>query len=135
MIENMIKLDDLYKKYPFIYETDGDYYYIGWGICKQCSSSIALDYYKLYKKTLNEIGEEKVASRNNDIDEEMLDTLLWCFRKVKAYSDIAVDNEDLRLFRGKIENFICSLSDEQQRTLLEQLRNFVNVFYYYYRRF
>ena len=135
MIERLVKLEDLYKKYPFIYEVSEDYYFIGWGICKRCDSSIALDYYEAYKKALFEAGMEKVSSGSNDIEEDKLDTLLYYFRKVKAYSDIAVDDEELLTFRKKIEEMVFSLSEKQKDELLRQLNDFVSVFYYYYRRF
>jgi len=135
MVEKLVKLEDLYKKYPFIYELSGDYYIIGLGICKLCCSSNAITYYEAFKKSLNEVGIEKVTMGSYDVAEDKLDTLLYYFRKVIAYCDIAVDDAEPSTFRKKIENLISSLSNTRKDELLRQLKIFVNLFYYYYRRF
>lgn len=32
-----MRLEDLYKKYPFVYKLDENYFLLGWGICKTCN--------------------------------------------------------------------------------------------------
>ena len=126
-------LEDLYKKYPFVYKLDGEYFFIGWGIFKTCNSEMAICYYEKYEKLLQIIGEDKLELKSYDIDEEQLESIIKYFRKIKAYSDIAVVEDDMPNFRKMIDEFISMRSTEQQEELLRQLRNFVNVFHYYYR--
>lgn len=132
---HMVKLEDLYKKYPFIYEVDEKYYYIGWGICKECTSKFALSYYEDFKKTVEEVGEEILAQGDcNKIDEDQLDSLLYFFRKVKAYSDIEVDSNDMPTFRKQLNDFLDGISLEEKQKLQHQLEIFVDTFHYYYKR-
>lgn len=128
-----MKLEDLYKKYPFIYEVNNVYYYLGWGICKICDSEIALSYYRKYKNCIQSIGSEVLAG-NKEIDDGQLDQLLYYFRKVKAYSDIATDEKEMSSFRNDITQFLNHLKEEEKNMLYVQLTDFVNTFHYYYRR-
>lgn len=128
-----MNLEDLYKKYPYIYEVNNGYYYLGWGICKICDSNIALSYYEKYKKCIQSIGSEVIAS-NKNIDDEQLDQLLYYFRKVKAYSDIATDKNDMPNFKNELFQFLNQLDKGEQEKLCEQLTDFVNTFHYYNRR-
>ena len=130
-----MRLEDLYKKYPFVYKLDEKYFFLGWGICKTCNSEMAIFYFEKYEELLQTIGEEKLESKSYDIEEAELESLIKCFRKVKAYSDIAVSDEDMPVFRKNLNEFILARSAEQQEALLRQLKNFVNVFHYYYRSF
>lgn len=96
---------------------------------------MAIFYFEKYEELLQTIGEEKLESKSYDIEEAELESLIKCFRKVKAYSDIAVSDEDMPVFRKNLNEFILARSAEQQEELLRQLKNFVNVFHYYYRSF
>lgn len=128
----MINLEDLYKKYPFVYELDEEYFFLGWEICKPCNSEMAIYYYKKYEELVQKIGEEILALRSYDIDETELESLIKSFRKVKAYSDIATDENcdiatdenEMAVFRDKLNNFVATRCIEQQETLLRQLKNF-----------
>lgn len=129
-----MKLEDLFKKYPFVYEVNQKYYYLGQGVCKECDSTFAISYFEDYKKFLEQIGRDVIASQTRNIDEESLDTLIYCFRKVKAYSDIKVEPEDYKTYRQRISDLVDTLSILEQQKLLQQLEDFVNVFYYYYKK-
>lgn len=129
-----MKLEDLYKKYPFVYQIDGEYYYLGNGVCKVCDSRFAISYYEEYKKILHQIGEDVVASESYNIDGDLLDSLIYNFRKVKAYSNVESTNEDQVSYRKKIADLIDSLTEDEKIKILNQLENFVRVFRYYYRK-
>jgi len=129
-----MKLEDLNKKYPFVYQVDGKYYYLGNGVCKVCDSRFAISYYEEYKKILCQIGEDVVASESYNIDDDLLDSLICNFRKVKAYSNIESKKEDRVSYRKRIADLIDSLTEEEKIQLLKQLENFVHVFRYYYRK-
>lgn len=126
-------LGDLYKKYPFIYEIDNAYYYIGWGICKRCNSDMALHYYSKYKDCIQYVDLKAIAEGRN-LDNQQFDDLLYYFRKVLAYSDIAVKREDMPEFRQDIYKLIKQLDDIENEKLFQQLINFVSVFHLYYKR-
>lgn len=126
-----MRLEDLYKKYPFVYKLDGEYFFLGWGICRPCNSEMAIHYFEKYEELLQVIGEEKIESNSYDIGRAELESIIKYFRKVKAYSDVAVSDEDMPVFRKNFNDFILTRSAEQQKELLRQLKNFVNVFHYY----
>ena len=135
MINSIVKLEDIHKKYPFIYEVDEEYFYIGFGVCERCDSSSALKYYEQYKKSCVEIDLGKIISMSYDIDDDLLDAMLFSFRKVKAYSEIEADNTEASIQRKKTEDLIDSLSGEQRDNLYEQLLVFVGAFQLNNRRF
>ena len=110
-----MRLEDLYKKYPFVYKLDDNYFFIGWGICKVCDSEGAITYFKKYEELLQIIGEEKLESKSYDIEEAQLESIIKCFRKVKAYSDIAVVEDDMPIFRKTLNEFI-SIRSSGKRT-------------------
>ncbi len=132
MIQNMRELEGICKKYPFVYEGTEEFFFIGSGICKKCTSEMALYYYDLYKKCIKEIGEENLASKYSAIDEDKLEQLLYYFRKVKAHSDIALEDNYVDCRKETME-LLYSMPDKEQMDVLRQLRNFVNVFHYYHR--
>lgn len=129
-----MQIEDLYKKYPFIYRISGGYFYIGFGICKECNSKIAISYYEDYFKCIDNIGEKKILDNDNSIAEDEMDRLLYFFRKVKAYSDIAVDENERSSFRNKINQYIDEINEEDRKELEHQLKLFVGTFRYYYKR-
>ncbi len=134
MIEEFVKLDDLYKKNPFIYEINEDYYYIGHGICQWCASHDALDWFKLYREALDRIGRDKISSRSSDIVEEDLSVLVRYYRKVMAYSASNVEESERHTYRNQIDKLIASFSEIQKSELLRQMKDYENVFYYHRRR-
>ena len=76
----------------------------------------------------------KVLAGNKEIHDGQLEQLLYYFRKVKAYSDIATDEKEMSSFRNDITQFLKHLKEEEKNMLYVQLTDFVNTFHYYYRR-
>ncbi len=133
MTMNLIKLDDMYKKYPFIYKVSGEYYYIGAGICKACTDADAINYYNDYLNAMLAIGREELSSHNIERRDSRVENLIYYFRKVILCSEINIDKNDQSTYRRDIEVLIDLLSEEQKDSLLMQLVDYVNVFYYYNR--
>lgn len=129
-----MNLENLYKKYPFIYKVEDKYYYLGWGICNECTSEIAIHYYEKYIELIKKIGEDTLATKGHNMGDAELDNLLYLFRKVMAYSDIEVKEEEMHGFKKKLNAFLETNSETQNIELEKQLTNFIHVFYYYYRR-
>ena len=129
-----MNLEDITKKYPFIYEVGKEYYYLGHGICEKCKSRFAIEYFEEYKSVLGQIGRDVIASKTWDIDEVLLNKLIYNFGKVKAYSNVERPKEENKSYRQEIMELIDSLEGPEQKKLLLQLEDFVNVFYYYYNR-
>lgn len=124
-----VKLEDISKKHPFIYEIDNTFYIMGANAFEEYDS-IGLDYYRKYRECINKFGREKIYpySLSNE-DPKEVKNLVRAFSKVKTYADAAkTDN-----FRAHIEleEFIANLSEDNRKKLLEQLEDYVNVFWYY----
>ena len=120
----IIKLNELYKKYPFIYKVHDDYFFIGTGICKPCYSKVALDYFNRYTSILNDVDDKMIIEYSDwlsRIDGNIKDALLYCFRKIKAYSESNVDTKDLLIFKKRIEDFTLHLSESEKTDLHKQL--------------
>ena len=64
-----MRLEDLYKKYPFVYKLDEKYFFLGWGICKTCNSEMAIYYFEKYEELLQTIGEEKLESKEKELED------------------------------------------------------------------
>ena len=130
---NNVKLEDIIKKYPFMYEIDGELYHIGYGIFKKCTSAFAENYYKNFVKTVNEIDRNRIKPYT--LESEEADTLVYYFRKVKSYSDLADSRENIAEENKKAFTFINNLTQETKDDLLKQLEVFVDSFWYYNHRF
>ena len=126
----MIKLEDIKKKYGFMYEIDDKVYFIGMGIFEMCTSSCAKYYFDEYRKRIHELGRENILPYH--LEDNEVDALIYFFRKVKAYSNIRED-EKIAENQKKIEDFLYSLNEGQKKALLEQLEDYIHVFWYYNR--
>lgn len=91
------------------------------------------DFIAKENRSIQSIGSEVIAS-NKNIDDEQLEQLLYYFRKVKAYSDIATDKNDMPNFKNELFQFLNQLDKGEQDKLCDQLTDFVNTFHYYNRR-
>ncbi|GEM_PF-2674457 len=64
-----IKIDDLFKLRPFIYECDGDCYVLGQGICQYCAdTAITNDFSKYQKDVTNLKVFKKICSKCDDFN-------------------------------------------------------------------
>lgn len=129
----MTKLDDLTKKYPFMYEVDGDIYQIGFGVFETCNSHIGKNYFEQYREFINKVGRENIVQYKLQGEEE--EHLIYLFRKVKAYSELDRMSVSISEVNAEILMFIDSLNDEQKNHLFEQLEDYINSFWHYNRRF
>ena len=130
---NMANLDDLTKKYPFMYEVDGAIYQIGCGVFKTCDSPIGETYFVQYREFIKKVGRENIVKYELQGEEE--EHLIYLFRKIKAYSELDRMNVSISEANAEILMFIDSLNDEQKNDLGEQLEDYINSFWHYNRRF
>lgn len=130
---NNIKLEDIIKKYPFMYEIDGELYHIGNGVFEKCTSQFAEHYYEKFVNTVDGINRDRIKPYT--LEDEEADTLVYYFRKVKSYSDLADSSENITEASKKAFSFINNLTQETKDDLLKQLEIFVDSFWYYNHRF
>lgn len=78
-----VKLEDIIKKYPFMYEVNGKIYHIGNFVFKECDNQIALEYFNNYKSLIDRINRNKFVDRQ--LDETETEELVYYFRKIIAY--------------------------------------------------
>lgn len=129
----MVKLDDLIKKYPFMYEVNGEIYQIGCGVFKICDSRIGITYFMQYRDFIKKVGRENIIKYKLQGEEE--EHLVYLFRKIKAYSELDEQNVSIGEANEKILTFIDSLNKEYTDDLREQLEDYINSFWHYNRKF
>jgi len=127
-----VNLEDLYKKYPFIYEVDGELYVIGHGVFRKNTSVIAERYFRSYRECVNKVGRENIIPYELSVQDA--DALTDLYKKVMDYASIAAMESDNE-YKGKLFDFIYGLDKEKQDSLYEQLEDYIKVFWYYNRRF
>lgn len=127
----MIQLEDIYKKYPFIYEVEGNLYQFGSGAFKEGVSKQGEQYYSLYKEELNRIGRDNI--RPHELEAMDVKTLVYAFRKIKSYCDCENQNTDYNESKHNLLGYIENLSADAKNDLLQQIEDYVHVFWYYNR--
>lgn len=130
---NMTCLDDLTKKYPFMYEVDDKVYQIGLGVFKECDSLIRKTYFMRYREFIKKVGRDNIVRDKLQGEEE--EYLIYLFRKIKTYSELDEINILIGEVNKEIRMFIDSLNSEQKNNLGEQLEDYINSFWHYYKRF
>ncbi len=127
----IIKIEDIVKKHPFIYEVEGSLYYIGNGVFRSCNDPISYTYYENYKKYIDVIGRERIAGSKLNNDE--INNLLYYFKRILMRSDFdrAID-EPIQARKNTLQ-FLLDLSEESSAELIGQLEDFVVIYKYYYK--
>lgn len=128
-----LKIEDIIKKYPFMYEADGEIYHIGHLVFMKCNNQIALRYFNNYQSLIDRMDRDKFI--NGQLDETETEDLVYYFRKIKAYSEICPLEERNINSNKETINFISALNKESKNSLLVQLENYVYAFQYYSRKF
>lgn len=129
-----IKLEDIVKKYPFMYEVEEKIYYIGNGVFRECTDSLSFEYFKRYRDYIVLVGRETIAT--SSLNNEEAEALTYYFRKVKNRSDYDKNIDDPIQAKKDALEFISNLSYETTKKLFLQLEDYVNIFKnYYYPRF
>lgn len=123
-----VKIEDIMGKIPFIYEVKENRYIIGNYVFAPCTSQFACNYFERYRMEIARIGRETLQQEifqccNNDYKD-----LIYLFRKVKAYANIDISNDDKGEARKKTKEFLVSLNEQERQNLLEQMEDFVAVF-------
>ena len=131
---NKIKLDDITKKYPFIYKIRDEYYIIGCGVFAVCESQPAISHFKRYREEIAKLGREYIQEKHYE-NKSDFEELVYIFKKVKAYADIDLPNEEKTLSKRNTLEFLDNLNYNEKDSLLEQVEDYVASFWYYSRAF
>ena len=129
-----IKLEDITNKYPFIYEVQDKFYIIGRSTFAVCSSRFAIEYFRLYREEIKKLGRLYIQERHYD-NKSDFNSLVYYFRKVKAYANIDLPNEEKVKAKERIYEFLDKLKLEERQSLLEQVEDYVASFWYFNRLF
>lgn len=127
-----VELEEIYKKYPFVYEVNEELMIIGSGVFKQCTQDIIQTYYNRYKEKIREIGRDKILTHK--LDDVEIDTLIYLFRKLMSYADVSSDTYDGNA-KGNLLKYLSGLSQEGKEELLLQLEDYIYCFGYYHEKF
>lgn len=103
-------LEQLLSQPGFIYEIDGNYYFLGKWICKKCTDIDACDFVFMYY----------MCRRSNDDAEANL-----YFQKIRACSDFALEIPyNPAKIREDMTAILGNLSDAAADSLKKQIQNF-----------
>ncbi len=113
----MLDLEELFKKRPFIYLINGDYYAFGCGVCSSCNR------YGNYV-TLPRRYENYLAIKNEEVSSKEA----WdVYRKLVSIADGVKDREDVHI--GLVQKFQeLELDEESCLELEKQLSDMVDFF-------
>lgn len=101
-----------FLKYPgYIYQINGQYYYLGKWICKECTDTDATDCVYMYE----------MCRQANETEE----TAVY-FHKIRAHSDFALEipYDSVRI-RDDLSALLAKMSEDEKESLQKQLLHFV----------
>lgn len=124
-----MRIKDLYKKHPFIYELDGEYFYLGQGICRKCGSQRAISYYEKFKECIDAIGEKNIDPYECDKKgDEVFDNLILNFKKTYKSCKFVSTEKDISAATKKLDDFLSQLNPHETAEIERQLGIFTSVF-------
>ena len=85
-----------------------------------------------YREEITKLGREYIQEQHYDNTSDV-EELVYSFRKVKAYADIDIPNEEKTMSKSKVLEFLDNLNNSEKRSLLEQVEDYVASFWYYNR--
>ena len=127
----MTRLQDVTKKYPFMYEVNGEVYCMGQGVFHICTDVMGLEYFNQYRKEVLSLGRDFIEQpypEDRDIKK-----LVYYYGKVITYSEPKMKAEDPAKIKGNLLAFLDALSPDVQEKLSEQLEDYIDVFRHYNR--
>ena len=127
----MTQLQDITKKYPFMYEVNDEVYCMGQGVFHICTDVMGLEYFNQYRKEVLSLGRdflEQPYPEDRDIKK-----LVYYYGKVITYSEPKMKAEDPAKIKGNLLAFLDALSPDAQEKLTEQLEDYIDVFRHYNR--
>lgn len=127
----MTQLQDITKKYPFMYEVNDEVYCMGQGVFHICTDVMGLEYFNQYRKEVLSLGRDFIKQpypEDRDIKK-----LVYYYGKVITYSEPKMKAEDPAKIKGNLLAFLDTLSPDAQEKLTEQLEDYIDVFRHYNR--
>ena len=127
----MTQLQDITKKYPFMYEVNDEVYCMGQGVFHICTDVMGLEYFNQYRKEVLSLGRDFIEQpypEDRDIKK-----LVYYYGKVITYSEPKMKVEDPAKIKGNLLAFLDALSPDAQEKLTEQLEDYIDVFRHYNR--
>lgn len=116
---NVLDLEELFKKRPFIYYIDGEYYAFGMGVCAKCNK-------KVNYVTLPTRYENYVLVKAKDISQRDA----WnIYRKLVSVADNVKDGEKHTNLQQKFEEM--GFTNEERDEIEKQLSDLVEFFVKY----
>lgn len=133
-MKQRIEIEDIVKKYPFMYKIGEEIYLIGQGVFKKCTNEIAITYFNKYKTCVKTIGRIRIEKAQ--LTNEEAENLVYYFRKVMNYSGYDIPIDCPTQAKKSALLFLTTLSTETKNDILDQLEDYVYIFKnYYYQMF
>ena len=127
----MTRLQDITKKYPFMYEVNGEVYCMGQGVFHICTDVMGLEYFNQYGKEVLSLGRDFIEQPYPE--DRDVKNLVYYYGKVITYSEPKMKVEDPAKIKGNLLAFLDALSPDVQEKLSEQLEDYIDVFRHYNR--
>lgn len=127
----MTRLEDITKKYPFMYEINGTVYCIGQGVFYTYTNQIGLEYFRKYREEIMSLGRAYIEQPYPDHRE--VEKLVHYYGRVITYSEPTAKAEDPAIIKGRVLEFLDKIDPEAREKLSEQLEDYVLVFRHYNR--
>lgn len=127
----MTRLEDITKKYPFMYEINGMVYCIGQGAFYTYANQIGLEYFRKYREEVMSLGRERIERPY--LDHREVEKLVHYYSRVMTYSEPTAKAENPAIIKGRVLEFLDTIDSEEREKLSAQLEDYVHVFRHYNR--
>ena len=127
----MLKIHDITKKYPFMYEVNDQIFCMGQGVFQIYTDVMGLEYFKKYRNEITFLGREFISQPYPDHRD--VKNLVHYYERVKTYSESTTKTENPAEVKAKLLAFLDSLTPDEQDKLSKQLEDYINVFRHYNR--
>lgn len=124
----VVNLEDIVKKYPFVYKVNNRYYCIGCFKFAECNNTLIHNYYDKYEEII--AGISQVRWQTNKLSKDESDLVLYYFKRMRGYADSILVSDSPDKVRKQTLEFIFNLADEEKLNLLSQLKDFVYAYQY-----
>lgn len=131
-----VKLNDISKKYPFVYEVDGKLVVMGAGILYQFPQEdfFVRRNWNNYRETIEKIGRNRLDAYVLASDEKTEMAQVFCKLIIigKQIEDMERRKGHHRTPEDDVRKYLADLDENQKKNVLQQLEDYVRCFHYYH---
>lgn len=131
-----VKLNDISKKYPFVYEVDGKLVVMGAGILYQFPQEdfFVRRNWNNYRETIEKIGRNRLDADtlNSDEKTEMVRVFHTLIMTGSQIEDAERSKGHHRTPEEVIWKYLENLDESQKKGTLQQMEDYIRCFHYYH---